>query len=356
MERGYEDAYRQFIEPVVGASGERVGQCIGSEFSPERSSRIRSQRSQIQSASTIRSQAADEKPATELIHAGEVDRGRRRAADHADLRDDARSCSIRRADVAALPRGQVVEAISTRATRTRRWSRSSRSWPRSTAPRRRCCSVRHGGDHDRADAPAQGRRRGGLLRGDLRRHVSPPRGPARALRHHAAVRVARGARDAGAVYRTEHRLVWFESPINPTLRCVDVRAVAAACRAPACSRSSTTRSPARSTSRRSRWASTWRCRAPRSTSTATATSPAACCPDGARSCADREDAAAARRRHGSAAGVCARPRPEDAAAARGAAQRQRAGGGASSSRASRRRARLLSGPASHPDHAIARGR
>ena len=27
------------------------------------------------------------------------------------------------------------------------------------------------------------------------------------------------------------RLLWFESPINPTLRCVDIRAVAAACRA-----------------------------------------------------------------------------------------------------------------------------
>ena len=26
MSRGYEDAYHQFIEPVVGASGERVGQ------------------------------------------------------------------------------------------------------------------------------------------------------------------------------------------------------------------------------------------------------------------------------------------------------------------------------------------
>jgi len=25
MERGYEDAYRQFIEPFLGASGERVG-------------------------------------------------------------------------------------------------------------------------------------------------------------------------------------------------------------------------------------------------------------------------------------------------------------------------------------------
>src|SRR4029453_4242809 len=26
------------------------------------------------------------------------------------------------------------------------------------------------------------------------------------------------------------KIVWFESPINPTLRCVDVRAVASACR------------------------------------------------------------------------------------------------------------------------------
>ena len=26
MERGYEDAYRQFIEPVLGASGERTSQ------------------------------------------------------------------------------------------------------------------------------------------------------------------------------------------------------------------------------------------------------------------------------------------------------------------------------------------
>jgi hypothetical protein len=29
MARGYEDAYLQFIEPVVGASGDRVGQPAG---------------------------------------------------------------------------------------------------------------------------------------------------------------------------------------------------------------------------------------------------------------------------------------------------------------------------------------
>lgn len=34
-----------------------------------------------------------------------------------------------------------------------------------------------------------------------------------------------------AVIGSSTRLVWFESPINPTLRCVDVAAIAAACRA-----------------------------------------------------------------------------------------------------------------------------
>jgi cystathionine beta-lyase/cystathionine gamma-synthase len=34
-----------------------------------------------------------------------------------------------------------------------------------------------------------------------------------------------------SVIGPETRLVWFESPINPTLRCVDIRGIAAACRA-----------------------------------------------------------------------------------------------------------------------------
>jgi cystathionine beta-lyase/cystathionine gamma-synthase len=34
-----------------------------------------------------------------------------------------------------------------------------------------------------------------------------------------------------SVIGPETRIVWFESPINPTLRCVDIRTVAAACRA-----------------------------------------------------------------------------------------------------------------------------
>jgi cystathionine beta-lyase/cystathionine gamma-synthase len=37
--------------------------------------------------------------------------------------------------------------------------------------------------------------------------------------------------DPARVIGPKTRMVWFESPINPTLRCVDVRAIAAACRA-----------------------------------------------------------------------------------------------------------------------------
>jgi cystathionine beta-lyase/cystathionine gamma-synthase len=38
-------------------------------------------------------------------------------------------------------------------------------------------------------------------------------------------------RDPAAVLSDRTRLLWFESPINPTLRCVDIAGVAAACRA-----------------------------------------------------------------------------------------------------------------------------
>ena len=36
--------------------------------------------------------------------------------------------------------------------------------------------------------------------------------------------------DVGSVVGPNTRIVWFESPINPTLRCVDVRSIAAACK------------------------------------------------------------------------------------------------------------------------------
>jgi cystathionine beta-lyase/cystathionine gamma-synthase len=38
-------------------------------------------------------------------------------------------------------------------------------------------------------------------------------------------------REPAALIGPQTKVVWFESPINPTLRCLDVRAVAAACRA-----------------------------------------------------------------------------------------------------------------------------
>jgi cystathionine beta-lyase/cystathionine gamma-synthase len=42
---------------------------------------------------------------------------------------------------------------------------------------------------------------------------------------------AQEMRDPAAAISDRTRLFWFESPINPTLHCVDIRAVAAACRA-----------------------------------------------------------------------------------------------------------------------------
>jgi cystathionine beta-lyase/cystathionine gamma-synthase len=40
-----------------------------------------------------------------------------------------------------------------------------------------------------------------------------------------------GLRQPEGIFSDATRVVWFESPINPTLRCVDIAAVAAACRA-----------------------------------------------------------------------------------------------------------------------------
>ena len=79
---------------------------------------------------------------------------------------------------------------------------------------------------------AEGGRRGRLQLGDLRRHAAPARRSAAEVRHLVALRVDRGAAPTPeTVISDATKLVWFESPINPTLRCVDVAAVAAACRA-----------------------------------------------------------------------------------------------------------------------------
>jgi cystathionine beta-lyase/cystathionine gamma-synthase len=46
----------------------------------------------------------------------------------------------------------------------------------------------------------------------------------------AQVRVVPAGEDLAAAVGPATRVVWFESPTNPTLRCLDIRAVAAACR------------------------------------------------------------------------------------------------------------------------------
>jgi cystathionine beta-lyase/cystathionine gamma-synthase len=48
---------------------------------------------------------------------------------------------------------------------------------------------------------------------------------------HTRFLTAQEMRDPTAAFSDRTRLLWFESPINPTLHCVDIRAVAAACRA-----------------------------------------------------------------------------------------------------------------------------
>ena len=84
-------------------------------------SNVRSQKSEVRSEPM-------KGPATELIHAGEVDRGDAGAADDADLRDD--DVRVRQRARKSSPTTKADRrSTSTRATRTRRssaWSRSSR--------------------------------------------------------------------------------------------------------------------------------------------------------------------------------------------------------------------------------------
>ena len=71
----------------------------------------------------------------------------------------------------------------------------------------------------------QQRRRSGVQRGDLRRHLPPDRGSGcRGSASHGRFVSLEELRDPARVIGPTTRLVWFESPINPTLRCVDMRA------------------------------------------------------------------------------------------------------------------------------------
>ena len=83
----------------------------------------------------------------------------------------------------------------------------------------------------RALRPAPGRRRGDLLLGDFyggTLHVI-----ADFLRRFGVDARFVSLEDLAAIDQIvgpRTRVVWFESPINPTLRCVDIAAVAAGCR------------------------------------------------------------------------------------------------------------------------------
>ena len=122
---------------------------------------------------------------------------------------------------------------------------------------------RDGGDVDRAARPAEDRRRGGVQRRDLRRHAAPAGRSVAALRHHGPLRRRiEELRDARAPARRSHEgaVVRVADQPDAALRRHrrDCRGVP---RRAASSRSSTTPSRARSTSSRSRWASTSSCTA-----------------------------------------------------------------------------------------------
>ncbi len=151
-------------------------------------------------------------------------------------------------------------------------------------------------------------------------------------------------------------MVWFESPINPTLRCVDITTIAAACRARGVLSvidntfaSPINQQPLALGVDLAMQSATKYLNGHSDVTGGVVTR------RGGDDRADREGAAAARHGHGSAAGVCARPRAEDAAVARRAAQRERAERSPSSSSNDRRVAQVYyPGLPSHPDHEIAK--
>ena len=163
-------------------------------------------------------------PATELIHAGEADRGVAVPLT-TPIYETTTFVFDTREEVARLQRRAIVEAISTRATRTRPSSAVEQKLAAlDRAEAALTFSSRAGRDDDDPDGASEGGRRGGLQRGNLRRHAASAAGRPRAVRHHAAIRLARGSsRDPIACSPTGRALVWFESPINPTLRCVDIK-------------------------------------------------------------------------------------------------------------------------------------
>ncbi len=176
------------------------------------------------------------------------------------------------------------------------------------------------------------------------------------LRGDGTVRLARrvpcaGRRSSGR----KTKMVWFESPINPTLRVIDVAAVAAACRAAGVlsvmdnTFASPLNQPVLAMGVDLSMQSVTKYLNGHSDVTGGVLSGRA----GAHRPA-RQDAPAARRHPRPAAGLRPRSRPEDADAARGPAQRDRAWPSPQALEGHPALAAVhYPGLASHPDHAIA---
>ena len=160
------------------------------------------------------------KQATKLIHAGErsIPAPRRRSPRRFTRR--ARSCSTRW-PTSSSTRKASWTAISIPATRIRRSWRWSRSWRRiDGAEMSLLFSSGMAAISTAMFTLLKSRRRGRVQRGDLRRHVSPHRGPALEGWHHAPLRLARRSRESrlGDRAEDEDRVVRIADQPDAALR------------------------------------------------------------------------------------------------------------------------------------------
>ena len=169
---------------------------------------------------------------TELIHAGETDIG-----DAVPLTTPIYETSTfvfeNAAEVAAYNQGKSSKYLYSRyAQPDDRQRRAEAGRPRAGRIGA-AVLVGTGRDDDDPDGAREVGRRSRLQLGDLRRDAAPAgRSCSPEVRRPGAVRHDRGAgRRPSASSTAATRVVWFESPINPTLRCLDIEKIAAAARA-----------------------------------------------------------------------------------------------------------------------------
>ena len=169
MERGYEDTYRQFIEPFLGRASRRIA-ISQPEFAPP---------TQTQRCNRDRSSAAN--CDNEASHQADSRRRRRRyrrdaVADDADLRDEHVRLRLgRRRHQVPGRQAERLPLLPLREPDRRRGGAEAGGRRR----RRGVAAVqqRHGGDLDGAPDAAEERRRDPVLQRDLRRHLSHHRRP-----------------------------------------------------------------------------------------------------------------------------------------------------------------------------------